>query len=198
MKTKAFVEPSSLVKHLLPPEERAKIRFVVNPFDDNGLFDQFPEISEQSEAWTKEAETLFAKAKDVIATLIDAPEYKEYFRNSVHLNMGWKINEVLAQLANPPRGWHIWSINLNDNKNLGLVFTESGELIIVTHQYQHQDDYTQGFHWLLRHDSGGLGRYMELKVDSHRLHQVLTVLADPEKARAYFRARIHCLETFTD
>ena len=185
---------TGLVKTILSPESRAKITLRVDAWDDDGLYGQFPEITKQSELWKGEMLALFKKAEDVLAGLLEDSEFANFFKETVRLSMGWTVNEVLINSANPPCGWHIWSVNLGDNKNLALVFTDQKRLVLGTHQYVYQDDHTQPFHWFLRHDAKP-AIHAALRMDN-RLHCVLNVLSDPERAKTFLRAKIHFMETF--
>lgn len=192
MKAQPFQAPSYVTRAYLSSAERSKIQFAVDYFDDTGLYGQFPEERESLKAWENEFSELLKKAQAVISEVSKLPEFGDFFKPEP-IHMGWKINEVLAQVKNPPKGIFIWSINLNDNKNLGLVFTEDGKLVVITHQFQHQNEHTESFHWMLRHDEK-FARHIALKMDSRRLHAALKILSDPGKARQYFRARIHAVE----
>jgi hypothetical protein len=140
---------------------------------------------------------MLKKAQEILTQLHDDPEFHCLFGSPDHQNMGWTTNEVLMQAANPPRGWRIWNVNLGDNHNLSLIFTQDKKLVITTDQFQHRGDHTNDFHWLLRHDRRSDGSY-ELQSDSHRLSVALKVLSDLDRAKAYLRARLHFSETFTD
>jgi hypothetical protein len=194
--TKPFV-PLHIVHPILAPESRQKIRFAVDPWDDDGLYGQFPEFSEQSEAWKQEVEDMLKKVQEVLTVLHDDPELHCLFSSPDHQNMGWTTNQILMESVDPPRGWRIWCVNLGDNRNLALIFTQNRKLIITTDQFQWRSDKTDEFHWLLRHDRRPDGLY-RLKTDSHRLSVVLKVLSDPERAKAYLLARLHCLESISD
>jgi hypothetical protein len=199
MKKKTFPPfvAGHVVQQILTPESRGQIRFAIDWMDDDGLYGQFPEFSEQSEAWKEEVEIILKKAQEVLTVLHDDPEFHGLFGSPDRQNMGWDTNQVLMESMDPPRGWYIWSINLGDNHNLALIFTQKKELVITTDQFQHRGDHTKDFHWRLRHDRSPNG-YGALKTDSHRLFVALNVLSNPERAKAYLRARLHHLETFSD
>lgn len=179
---------------LLTDEERAKIVRAVKAFDDTGLFGQFSEQAGALDDWTKQIETMMEATKAVMGKIVKEKRFAKFFEKPDSLPMGWSTNQILLEAESHPQGWSIWSMNLGDNRNLRLVYTTNGDLILVNDMYQYQGEHTKDFHWFLRHDArpGGI---KGLGFDSFRLFLALTILSKLKKARVYFRAKINVRET---
>jgi hypothetical protein len=192
-----FSVGATIHRQILSPESRLRIASVPNWRDYDGLWGQFPELSKVSESWKREMDDLFDRATRVLTSLSRSKEFRGYFGKPSRIDMGWKFDEVLKNFKTPPMGHHLWSINLGDNHNLGLVFTSTNQLVVVTDQYCHQGDHNADFHWLLRHDDK-LGHHHALKMDSHRLRMILMVLSNRKNTEKYLRAKLFVHETFRD
>ena len=123
--------------------------------------------------WQSRVKTLTKTAEVVLEALSKIPEFDFVSKSATPLRIGWKIDDFLADWRNlPMKGTHLWSTNLGDNRNLGLVYTTDGRLIVVTHEYSHKNEHMIDFHWLRRHDKDAYGSG-GLKVDSLRLAEAL-------------------------
>ena len=184
---------------LLTLEEREKVE-TLNIFEPSGLYGQFPHAAFAYAHWKEGLSRLFAEAEETLLTILAAPQFAGYRRYTEGpLGMALiapSLDPIMEGRVTKSCCMFIWSAHeRGTNNNLMLVVADDEKarkkkLYLCTAQYIYQSqDMRGGLHWYRTFSDSD-----RLEVDSYRLHQVLTVLANPADAWTYLRARVHSIE----
>ena len=183
---------------LLTEEEREKIE-TLKLFEDTGLYGQFTHATLAYDHWKENLARLFDQAEEMVLTILGAPEfkrYRDYARRPGQMALiSPSLDQIIDGSVTRSHCMYIWSVlERGTNNNLMLMITGGKDgktkLCLCTAQYLHQNEHmSHGIHWYRSFDDNA-----RLEVDSFRLHQALTVLANPHDAWKYLRARIHSIE----
>ncbi len=181
-----------LARELLPREERDKITTSIKCFGDEAdLYGQCPEMTLLVNEFNFGVAHLFKEAETTVRAILETPVFEKFVEFSLRHSspIGKDLNEVLINWKTPYLGVSLWSFNPGNNRNVSLVFATNKKLLVCTDMYQHRGEHNSDFHW--RHADSAPDKYGSgvLKADSYRLMVALRVLANPEAAWKYLRAR---------
>lgn len=179
-------------------EERKKVVMeAADVFERDGLLGQFPEITATFKTRTDSMKNLFAEAEENIITILGSEcfsGFQDYVKNQKSDSLvANDLNEIIMGKVQTSRYTYIWSGAQHDNRGFELIMHE-GKLKLCVHEFIYQNEHILGgIHWhrIIKDE-------YRVECDSYRLHQILTILANPRTAWTFLRARVYVREHYAN